>query len=259
MQATTTKELYKQFTHELLNTTLKMFSDATMLVTNFVDNAYMTVFQDNKEPLKHYLIITNIKKGNVYDIQARYNSGGYIVFNVDDLWKPIPPKQWKELIKSGLFYQDKEGRDRYKPLIAMHRLVSCIGYGDIKGRIIHHVNKIKDDNRLDNLIPCLFQSDNVYLDTRYKTTDEVYIRGVKGVQDYYKKKLLKAEARQRQTLTLNDNLHLDIIKYALTHDNKDVIKHFKNKIKTPQTIRDILNFYYHKKQFIRWLDNREGV
>ena len=74
---------------------------------------------------------------------------------------------------------------------------------------------------------------------------------------------LKAEwnkpKTKRQFVTDNENLHKEIILYSLEHSTAETIKAFKKYIKTPQKIRDIINFYFYKEEFIKWLKNKNLI
>ena len=61
------------------------------------------------------------------------------------------------------------------------------------------------------------------------------------------------EERKKHYKTNDDYVQIDIIKCRINYLTKIVIKKFKKTIKTPQKIRDILNYFFYCEMFINWL------
>ena len=79
---------------------------------------------------------------------------------------------------------------------------------------------------------------------------------VKIGKDQYKKFIQKQnhiKLNRRNTLSNNNDLQKDILLFSIDNSIKRVIKKFRTKIKTPQTIRNIINYYFYAEAFINWL------
>lgn len=216
-----------------------------LLNAGFVDNFYVVLTQDKQQPLKHRLTVANDGTITTVTINAIKNNTGYLVFNIKELEK-IPVKCLRKMNKNGLFMSIRKRKD-YKPYTSIHRLVCCID-GNCKGLEIHHINKKVDDNRWGNLVK-VTQSENKQLEELYWEDERMMLH--KG----YELKNIQAEQKQQKKkyLARNEQLELEIIKYSINHSTKETVNKFKKYIKTQQRIRDIINFYYYKEDFIEWL------
>ncbi len=185
-------------------------------------------------------------------LDTSYNNGGYIVFNKDKL-NPLPPKLINKLYHKGLFMSYKNRRD-YNALTSVHRLVSCID-DECIGLAIHHINKRNNDNCIVNLVP-VTTSIHSKLENMYRGLHASYET---MLREGYRLKEIQEKKKTNKKMYLKDNdlLQMEIIKYSKTHTTKETIKRF-NKIKSPQTIRDIINYYYYKEEFLEWLKTFNG-
>lgn len=238
--------LYRIFLWEKINPS-KFQLDWFLLNVGFVDGYYMVVLQNKKNELKHLVIVDNIQQPIQLLLDTSYNKGGYIVFNKDKL-NAMPPKLMNKLYKRGLFMSQKKERS-YNALTSIHRLVSCID-SECIGLAIHHINKRNNDNCIVNLVP-VTTSINSQLENMYRGSHASHNT---MLSEGYRLKELQEQKKinKKRYLKDNDLLQIEIIKYSRTHTTKETIKKF-TQIKTPQTIRDIINYYYYKEEFLEWL------
>lgn len=218
-----------------------------MLNVGFVDNYYLMITQDNKEQLKHTLIIGNITKCIKVTFKAIYNKNGYMVFNIKELKEKIPKKCFNKLLNRGLF-KNKKKRE-YNTFTSIHRLVYCINDNCID-KEIHHINKDKSNNTEMNLVS-LTGKENKEME-QIKDSKEFKKIGFK-IKDKKEEEKEKKIKKKKSYKANNDKLQMEIIKYAINHTTKETIKRYKKFIRTPQKIREIINFYYFKGEFLEWL------
>lgn len=147
---------------------------------------------------------------------------------------------------------ENKNRAKYNPLVCLHRLAMCIK-DNIKGLTVHHIDKNKFNNNIKNLLPVTQEENNSY---ELLNMEEQIKKGIE-VKKYYDKKKKEKSKQLKQTISRNEELQKEIIIYSLKHKGKEVIKKFKNKIKTPQTIRNIVNYYFYAKEFLNWLKTME--
>ncbi|MBR6162411.1 hypothetical protein IKQ26_00765 [bacterium] len=197
--------------------------------------------------VRRFLIVENIKNPIILELKVFHNNSNYMVFLFSELKSKLSKKILSKLLKSGLFMTNKD-RDKYNPLVAFHRLVVCIKT-NINGLTIHHIDKNKQNNSLDNLLPTT-QTDN----NEFELLEED-VRLQKGKSDLLNYKIQKSfnESKHKRTLSNNEELHKDIISFSLNNSIQKTIARFNNKIKTSQTIRSIIHYYFYAKDFLNWL------
>ncbi len=196
---------------------------------------------------KRFLIIENIKNPMIIELKFFSNNSNYLVCPLSEL-SQLPNRIKKLILKQGLFMTEKADREKYNPLITLHRLVCCIKY-NIKNLTIHHIDKNKRNNHISNLFPITQEENN-----KYELLEEQ--EQVKIGKDQYKKFIQKQnhiKLNRRNTLSNNNDLQKDILLFSVDNSIKRVIKKFRTKIKTPQTIRNIINYYFYAEAFINWL------
>lgn len=245
------RRLYRVFMWQKITATRIQKETDELLNAGFVDNFYVVLIQDKQQPLKHKLIVANDGTITTVTINAIKNNTGYLIFNIKELEK-IPVKCLKKMNNNGLFMTDRKRTD-YKPYTSIHRLSYCIS-DNCKGYEIHHINKQINNNKRRNLVKVT--------STINKQFEEVWLKDetMKMIVEGHKLNWEQVEKKMniKRYLTNNDRLELEIVKYSINHTTKETIKQFKKVIKTPQKIREIINFYYYKDEFIKWLEANKG-
>ena len=182
---------------------------------------------------KRFLIIENIKNPMIIELKFFSNNSNYLVCPLSEL-SQLPNRIKKLILKQGLFMTEKADREKYNPLITLHRLV---------------IDKNKRNNHISNLFPITQEENN-----KYELLEEQ--EQVKIGKDQYKKFIQKQnhiKLNRRNTLSNNNDLQKDILLFSVDNSIKRVIKKFRTKIKTPQTIRNIIHYYFYAEAFINWL------
>lgn len=220
-----------------------------VLVSGFIDNYYMAVCQNTKQNLKYTLIVENIKQPLTVELNTYLNQDSYHVCNLYQLTNQLPNKIIQKLMDRGL-YKTPNLQRKNTSSFAIHRLVCCIGYMSINNTTIHHINKNKTDNDINNLTP-ISLSVNIFLDT-IDDYNHMLLAG-RMFKDIVDDKIKKEINKHRYSVASNGNLHKDIIEYKQQHQTKEVVNKFKQYIRTPQAIRDIINYYFYVRDFIKEL------
>ena len=149
----------------------------------------------------------------------------------------------KLLLENGLFMSKKDRT--YNAPISMQRLVGCL-YSDITGMEMHHINKDKTDNSFINLVP--LESDiNKSIDS---LPEEEMIEFGRQKHKEWEELINK---KKRDTVANNPKLILDILSIGINKTAVAVLKLFKKKIKSIKTIRNILNTFFYKEEFLKYL------
>ena len=245
------KTEYHMFLFDNLYNKLLDTNKLNYLNDGFIDNVHFSVWQYKDEPLKHLLHIDNIKKPLDITIMCKWGKGKYIVFDKRDFSMPVPDVYMKKLYKQGL-YMASTNYD--SALMAIHRLVACLSY-NLNGMEVHHINKNKSNNCLENIVPTPKEV-NRTIEICFKDMDDLLEIGRRLKKFQKPQKFDRLQQKQKITVGRNERLHLRIIEYGIEHTiTATIIKKFKKLIKTPQTIRDILNYFFYRKEFIQWMKN----
>lgn len=102
---------------------------------------------------EYYLFIGNTTdKDQIIPLETEKHKDDYIRMYKNNLKNIIPSKLFKKLCKRGLYKNIKSANNNYDNRIVVHRLVACIHY-EILDKEIHHMNKIRSDNWIGNLLP----------------------------------------------------------------------------------------------------------
>ena len=244
------KHLYQIFMWQNVHPQINFeFND--VLVAGFVVNYYLIVLKSKFQELEYTIIVDNIKKPIQITIDSYPNKDNYHTFSVKQL-KMLPKKLNKELNRRGLFMTDKD-RSKYDGWTSIHRLICCI-YSNCKGFPIHHIDKDKGNNCQCNLVPITQELNNeiekLFTQGEYQKAKSKG-RGLWVEQEEKIKEQIKCKKIYN---TDNDRIQMDIIKYGITtHKTNVVIKKFRPFIRTQQKIRNILNYFFYKDKFIKWL------
>jgi hypothetical protein len=224
-----------------------------ILVAGFVGVYYVVVLKNKIQELQYTVIVENIKTPLKITINAEYNRDGYHIFGTNQL-EQLPKKLYQELNKRGLFMSEKD-RSSYSALTSIHRLVSCI-HDNCKGLPIHHIDKDKGNNCICNLVSVTEEINNEIEDLYTIKGKELEAKG-KGRELWVKQLNIKKvrEEAKKNYKTNNDYVQIDIIKCHINQKTKIVIKRFRRIIKTPQKIRDILNYFSYGEMFLKWLNS----
>lgn len=246
---TTLKWVYKNLylSQEIRNKYLYQFNDYTILGQNFVDTTYMMVVEvrDTSYSSKSsfYIIKENVKNPKMSELKVDIYRDNYIRLNQDGLKEILGEKIFKKLLQNGLF-KSKKKRD-YNARTSMQRLVACL-YANITGFEIHHINKNKSDNRFVNLVP-LDGDTNKRIENL--PTEEMIQFGETKHNEWVE----QINKRKRSTLSENSLLIYDILSHSIGKKVKEVHRLFKDKIKSIKVIGKILNTFFYKENFLKYL------
>lgn len=192
---------------------------------------------------RFYLVVDSKRESKLIELDIIEYSDGYLRIKSNNITKEINSKLYDKLLDNGLYMTRKENR-KLNTYLALHRLVACL-YGDITGLTIHHIDKDKSNNNIENLVP-LEQEVNTSLDSlEYNKMLTI------GQQKH--KEWIKSIERCNKTLASNPYIQFEILIKSLGYSVNEIYLKFKKKIKNIQTIRNIINYFYRLNEFIIWL------
>lgn len=192
---------------------------------------------------RFYLVVDSKKESKIINLDIIKYSDGYIRLKSDNISKNISKKIYKKLLDNGLYMLKKDNRT-LNTYLALHRLIACL-YGDISNLTIHHIDKDKTNNNIENLVP-MSQEMNTWLDSlNYNKMLEI------GKKEH--KEWINRIRKKNDNLANNPYIQFEILVKALNKPVKEIYLHFKKKIKNIQTIRNIINYFYHVEEFVQWL------
>lgn len=211
-----------------------------------MDSVYIVIIE-LKNTKKIFVIVENIKQSKIEELKTFLNPKGYIVFNSNSLKQITGDNVYKKFLKKGLFATYNKQRAE-QSRTSIQRLVACL-YDDVKGFDIHHINKDKENNQINNLVPL-----DSY--TNKKIDNYPYKKMVKFGKEEHDKWFNKINKPKRNSLASNPCLQLEIIEYLINHSSKEALMIFKNKISNIKTIREIDNFFYYKTEVLKEIKQR---
>lgn len=194
-----------------------------------------------------YVIEENIKTAKMFELKTFISNDKYIRFNQDSLKNFLSKKCFDELLKKGLF-MTKIPR-MYNAVISLQRLIGCL-YSNITDMEMHHINKDKLNNKLDNLVP-LEKELNISIDSL--PFEEMLKVGQNRHQEWVK----EFNKSSRHTLANNDFLIFEILSNSIGKTAKAVHKIFIDKIKSIKIIYEILNKYFYTEDFLKYLKDSD--
>ena len=192
---------------------------------------------------RFYLVVDSKKESKVITLEIIRYKDGYLRLKSDNLLKNINEKFYKILLDNGLFSYKKYRA--YNTYFLLHRLVACL-YDDISNLDIHHIDENRGYNHIDNLVP-MTKERNISLNS-------LEYNKVLRIGQEEKRKWLKKLSKKNKNLANNPYIQFEILKNALGTSIQEIYSHIKKKIKNIQTIRNIINYFYHFKEFIIWLE-----
>ena len=198
--------------------------------------------------IKHFYVIEeNIKDSKIFELKTFTGKDKYIKFNQNSLKEFLGKKSFKNLLKNGLFMNKKDRK--YNAANSLQRLVGCL-YSNITGLEMHHINKDKTNNAFCNIVP-LESNLNKSIDSL--PTDKMLKFGENMHQEWVK----EINKKNKNTLSNNDSLILEILSNSIGKTAKAIHKIFKGKIKSIKVIYRILNTYFYTEEFLRHLKSNK--
>ncbi len=135
------KQEYQQFLREKIDEKYLNSPYTEVLAENFIDNLYFVVYEivTTDGILRRFLLIANIKKDILIELNQWHHDEGYIIFGKSNLRKNISDKIYQKLAERGL-YQTKNNalKTNSKPFL-LSRLVCCV-YQNILNLEVHHIH-----------------------------------------------------------------------------------------------------------------------
>ncbi len=189
------------------------------------------------------MVVDSKQESKVIELDIIEYNDDYIRLKSDNISKNISKKTYKYLLNNGLYMTKKDNRT-LNTYLGLHRLVACL-YGDISNLSIHHIDKNKKNNSIENLVP-MNQEFNTSLDSLE------FSQMLKIGQEEHKK-WIKNTNKKNNSLANNSYLQFEILTNSLNTSIQKIYSNIRKKFKNIQTVRNIINYFYHLKEFIIWL------
>lgn len=168
----------------------QQYDDVIVLGERFVGRYYIIIFIAIENGIKtHYMLIENVKKPNLIELQALTLNPKYIVYATQ--WFKVQLKNnhlYKKLVNMGL-YRSLESGLKKDSIFSQHRLIMCL-YQNIIGWDVHHISKDKKQNEIGNLVR-LFHKRNVWIDNLPIEATEIGVEISLRMQKRQKRKIFK--------------------------------------------------------------------
>ena len=246
---------YRKFLREYVDKKyLQQYKNVTVLAENFVNNAYIVLFEIQEDfsfhhmpAVRRYILVENVSKPILSELKLVPNSDGYITMNKSVLAQILGEKLYKCLAQKGLAMTEETALS-LNNRFCWHRLVACIYYNCI-GKEIHHINKDVTDNNINNLVPLK--------KNEHQTIEKMDSENCKNISLWYQDQEKIKRRRKRETIASNDNVIKEIIESFLLGDSvSKIVKKLNRRIKKSSVYKIIGRFHY-AKEFLFWLHNQE--
>lgn len=246
---------YRDFLREYIDKKyLQQYNNLIVLAENFVDNYYVVLFETQEDTLYHtmpvihrFILVENIEEPIIKELKALPHPDGYITMSKAELAKIVGDKLYNKLVCRGIA-TTKEIGYRKNNRFSWHRLVACIYYNCLD-KEVHHINKVRIDNNIKNLIPLEKQEH-----AQIENLDEENARNLAlDILCSLKAKL----KRKRQTVANNVDLIHEILECSMCgYKTTKLIKKYRHYIKK-SSIYEIVKKGYYFSMFLYWLQNKE--
>ena len=183
----------------------------------------------------------------MFELKTFTSSDKYIRFNQNSIKDFLGSKSFKLLLENGLF-KTKMIRE-YNATLDIQRLVGCL-YSDITSMEMHHINKDKSDNHFTNIVP-LESEVNKHIDSL--PLNELIEFGKQKHKEWEQ----RINKKKRDTVANNPYLIIDILSNSINKTAVAIHKLFRKEIKSIKTIRNILNTYFYKEDFLQYLQRNK--
>lgn len=228
------KEIYhKEFMRRKVDEQyLQKYENVIVLGERFIEQYYVVVFQVEKDrATKYYILIENIKKAELIELERFELNRIYVVFNKKRFEKQvINERLLKKIYKNGLFkkieiglieLKDKNGKvktvlnKKKESLWDLNRLVVSL-YQNILGFEIHHI----DEDPMKNHICNLLKIEEKLHDWLHNHVDD-YKKRVQFCLEMQNKQKKKICTKHRNTLAQREELTIEKLKGIISNEKKE--------------------------------------
>lgn len=192
--------------------------------------------------VKYFIKIINIKDEKEVFLQPDGNNQ-YNTFRKNSIINNVKENVFKQLALNGLYSTYETGMNENNSLCSIHRFAMSLRY-KIINKILHHINKNKENNSLNNLLPLNSYDEHKTLDS---LPPDIGIQKSKEMHNNYNFDL----DISRNTIGNNRDLVIKILSNPNLKAH-EIEKLIGKKLKHSK-ISAIRQYYFYAQEFLSWL------